>query len=72
VTVVRLIDKKATKIARARHQRGVDKLRAFFAWDADEALVAAREKKASFSPVERRRRRMRTKAQRMARRKNRA
>jgi hypothetical protein len=70
--VTRVIDKQATKIARARHARGVDYLHALFAWDAESARKAWLAKRQSFSAVERGRRRKRARAQRVARRRNRA
>jgi hypothetical protein len=68
----RALDRKATKIARARHQRGLDRLRELFAWDAESAHAIWLAKRQSFGASERLRRRKRGKAQRAARRKSRA
>jgi hypothetical protein len=70
--VTRTVDAKATKIARARQQRGRDVLQAIFGWDEEEARRHAREKLIAFPAAERARRRRKTKAQRRARRRNRA
>lgn len=67
----RTLDEKATKIARARQQRGIDRLRAYFGWNEDEARIIAAMRTADFPSDERSHRRKRTKTQRIARRANR-
>lgn len=93
-----VLDKKATKIARVRHERGVDYLQAIFGWEpveAEERLTAKRAEQATGPTLDylgksrkgrtkgrpgqhptrhhwsRKGRRQVTKAQRLARRKNR-
>jgi hypothetical protein len=81
--VTRVVDKQATKIARNRHQRGVDLLNAIFGWDPGSAATvdALRRRRQATGPDgptratrkhwTRRARRAKTKAQRKARRRNR-
>lgn len=66
-----VVDRQATKIARARHQRGVARLDVFFAFDLASAVHQLTEKRA-YPTCDRPARRKRTKAQRVARRRNRS
>lgn len=68
----RVLDEKATKIARARQQRVIDALDAVFGFDVDFVDAVRRSRHARFSAAERRRRRARNKSARAARRRNRS
>lgn len=70
--MTRVVDKKATKVARARHARGVDHLNSLFAFEAESHRAIWLESRRTFSAAERGRRRQVAKAQRLARRRNRA